>query len=160
LRSYGHVPCLRARQSGWKMERMNDGENGRDGIGVIPAGKRKNVDFAVAYPYTVFPTSKYNFHRIYLPGAPLYLGREGGRARVDRPGIRSRIVFRPTHRITDRRLLAAALPSAGPVLLKPSPPLRFSQKAKSFQFISTETPLFTSGPFPYRANPKLRKRVM
>lgn len=84
---------------------------------------------------TVFTLSKYSYRLIYLRIGALYFGVEG--VRSDRPEQSGGVFLVLSNRQAGSHTKALGHgPTEGrSLLLQPSPPLRFSQKAKSFPFI-------------------------
>ena len=102
------------------------------------------VFFDIIYPKvssynTVFIAMKYRLHLIYISvGLSYFLGNKVTCVLKARGGAASGLVFTFSIgwlRYKNRKLLAKDLIEKGPFLLKPSPPLRFSQKARSFSLI-------------------------
>jgi len=102
------------------------------------------VFFDIIYPKvssynTVFIAMKYRLHLIYISvGLSYLLGNKVIYVLKPRGGAASGLFFTFSIgwlRYKNRKLLAKDLIEKGPFLLKPSPPLRFSQKARSFSLI-------------------------
>jgi len=89
---------------------------------------------------TVFIARKYRLHLIYISvGLSYFLGNKVTYVLKAGGGAASGLVFTFSIgwlRYKNRKLLAKDLIEKGPFLLKPSPPLRFSQKARSFSLSS------------------------
>jgi hypothetical protein len=103
------------------------------------------VFFDIIYPRvssynTLFIAKKYRLHLIYISvGLSYFLGNKVTYVLKAGGGAASGLVFTFSIgwlRYKNRKLLAKDLIEKGPILLKPSPPLRFSQKARSFSLSS------------------------
>jgi hypothetical protein len=102
------------------------------------------VFFDIIYPKvsshnTVFTSKKYRLHLIYISvGLSYFLGNKVMYVLKAGGGAASGLVFSfsiGSLIYKNRKLLAKDLIEKGPFLLKPSPPLRFSQKAGSFPLL-------------------------
>jgi hypothetical protein len=103
------------------------------------------VFFDIIYPegnplHTVFISMKYRLHLIYISLSMVYFLYHKVSYSLSRGGgpTSGRVFLASSNgwvRHKNRKLLAKDLIEKGPFLLKPSPPLRFSQKARSFPFL-------------------------